>query len=78
MANSLQAARAMMIQDDTLSDVKGGILAESRELGKSVEVLACILGNSRPALPPLARHRLDFGADVPSECNTEGAIEAQN
>eukprot|EP00977_Amphora_coffeiformis_P008131 scaffold1819_cov160-Amphora_coffeaeformis.AAC.1 len=78
MANSLAAARVMMIPDDTLSDVKGGILAESMGLGKSVEVLACILGNPRPPPPPFARRRLDFSSDSQSEGSFEGKVEAKN
>ena len=78
MASSLSSARSMMIPDDAHTDIKGGILAESMGLGKSVEVLACILGNPRPPPSPRARRSLDFSAEYRYECAIGDAVEKKN
>lgn len=45
-ADSIESARRMTVPD--VSPIRGGILAESMGLGKTVEVLACILSNPSP------------------------------
>ncbi|GKY93405.1 hypothetical protein MPSEU_000308100 [Mayamaea pseudoterrestris] len=47
LATSYEDARAMSVGDEALV-VRGGILAESMGLGKTVEVLACILAHRMP------------------------------
>lgn len=39
------------LEEESVVPVQGGILAESMGLGKTVEVLACILAHRRPPLP---------------------------
>jgi E3 ubiquitin-protein ligase SHPRH len=43
-----EADEDIVSKTSSLSSIKGGILSDSMGLGKSVEVLACILANSRP------------------------------
>jgi hypothetical protein len=50
-ARSYQTAKQLTV-GMLPSTTKGGILAESMGLGKTVEVLACILGNPAPILAP--------------------------
>ncbi|KAL7543822.1 hypothetical protein ACHAXR_013142, partial [Thalassiosira sp. AJA248-18] len=47
LASSYEEAKKMMLWNEE-EDLKGGILAESMGLGKTVEVLACILANPSP------------------------------
>jgi SNF2-related domain len=46
---ALGSTNLRSLPSPSMSAIKGGILAESMGLGKTVEVLACILGNPRPA-----------------------------
>lgn len=48
IARSYAEARSMMLGNDDKRGVAGGILAESMGLGKTVEVIACILANPSP------------------------------
>jgi hypothetical protein len=61
ITRTYSAAKSMMA--DNMPQPRGGILAESMGLGKTVEVLSCILANRRPtvaSLPvPFARRNLD-------------------
>ncbi len=73
LTKSIKEARSMCMPP--LSDTRGGILAESMGLGKTVEVLACILANPRPAevcsrtinQTPSAKRRLVFDDDASEE-----------
>lgn len=79
LAKSYQHAKEMTVdkvESKAFVPDRGGILAESMGLGKSVEVLACILANPRDmptdtnvAEPgPPAMRRLDFESASISEC----------
>jgi SNF2 family DNA or RNA helicase len=74
LVDSYEAARAATILPEFMvASPKGGILAESMGLGKTVEVLACILAHPRPqpkATPvPRAQQKLDF-APPDESCST--------
>ena len=79
LAASMDDARAMMLGSESSSDaVKGGILAEQMGLGKTVEVIACILGNPKPVStkivsPPSSRRKLDL-SDEKSNGESTGNI----
>ena len=65
LAKSVEAARTMTTPISNRADggTSGGILAESMGLGKTVEVLACILANPRPEIKdatPSVKRKLDF------------------
>jgi len=51
LANTHDEAKAIMLgdEDNDNTHVRGGILAESMGLGKTVEVLACIIANQAPS-----------------------------
>lgn len=71
LATSVEEALAMSLP----VGVRGGILAESMGLGKTVEVLACILGHPRPTPTTMAqpvKRRLDFASDS-AEASVDGA-----
>ena len=67
LATSLEEARAMMQMEQTV--VRGGILAESMGLGKSVEVLACVLAHRKAVTraASTARRKLNFDEDDVAE-----------
>ena len=79
LAKSVAEARAMTIPSSSLteSNTQGGILAESMGLGKTVEVLACILANPRPKSEDntacSAKRKLDF--DEPEIVLASSCIE---
>jgi E3 ubiquitin-protein ligase SHPRH len=77
LTKSVNEARSMCVPP--CSDTRGGILAESMGLGKTVEVLACILANRRPAeecsrtnTMPSAKRRLVFDDDGSEEVDLTG------
>ena len=49
LAHTYDEAKSIMLGNEDNSHVRGGILAESMGLGKTVEVLACILANQAPS-----------------------------
>jgi SNF2 family DNA or RNA helicase len=71
LATSYQEAQSMTLTLNPSSPIKGGILAEAMGLGKTVEVLACILGNPCPKghffemkeSSVSAKRRLDFSEE---------------
>ncbi|GAX16412.1 E3 ubiquitin-protein ligase SHPRH [Fistulifera solaris] len=73
LAKAVNEARSMCVPP--ISDTRGGILAESMGLGKTVEVLACILANPRPVEEcsrtinqmPFVKRRLVFDDDASGE-----------
>lgn len=72
LVDSYEAARAATILPEFMTaSPKGGILAESMGLGKTVEVLACILAHPRPQpkATSLSRQKLDFAQE--KICSTE-------
>ena len=62
LATSYEEARAMTIGDAPVV-VRGGILAESMGLGKTVEVLACILGNQKTSDSNVVTPSTDMACD---------------
>lgn len=75
LAQSIQEARTMSVAPFSIT--RGGILAESMGLGKTVEVLACILANPRPLedysqpnQTSLAKRKLVFDDDSSGEMCT--------
>jgi hypothetical protein len=74
LAKSVDQARAMSLGDDDEELVRGGILAESMGLGKTVEVLACILAHKRPIVLPTTTRRELFS----NEINEESQVPANN
>jgi E3 ubiquitin-protein ligase SHPRH len=86
VATSIKEAQRLILGDH-VKPVRGGCLAEQMGLGKSVELLACILANPMPNPPdqeaisvdPSCARRLDFGDDQnlvrnPSTVATAGEV----
>lgn len=71
MVGSYEEARSLL-SESMIESPKGGILAESMGLGKTVEVLACILANPRPKLNVTVQRKLEF-EDEASDTVEEGA-----
>jgi E3 ubiquitin-protein ligase SHPRH len=83
LVESYEAARAATILPGSIvASHKGGILAESMGLGKTVEVLACILANPRPKprvmAAPKAQQKLDFGEEKSSSTLQVNSCETGN
>jgi len=75
LATAVDDAKAQTLTASGFTRVRGGILAESMGLGKTVEVLACILGNQRKMVSqdvsfnrnPSAKRKLCFADSVASD-----------